>query len=261
MIRIDRSQEPLPETLRKKGAAKRRAHAKALAKPLPAGETSHTLKFDRTIYAAEDVKLALSRTQHGKCAFCESPIEHISYGDVEHFRPKAGWKQADGDALTKPGYWWLAYEWDNLVLACQLCNQRHKANLFPVQGARAAGPADPLDAELPDLIHPGHEDPSGELVFNGADVDMQRSSARGCATAKALGLNRPKLFEQRKKIHDAIKKEHHLISVAILFGATGHETIEEAWAELLRYVEPEQPYSAMAAATLRGLFPSPLKDR
>jgi uncharacterized protein (TIGR02646 family) len=261
MIRIDRSREPQPETLRNKGAAKRRAHERALAKPLPAGASAPPLKFDAKVYGAQDVKQALSRTQHGKCAFCESPIEHISFGDVEHFRPKAGWKQADGDALTKPGYWWLAYEWDNLVLACTLCNQRHKANLFPVRGRRAAGPADSLDAEQPDLIHPGQEDPSGEIVFNGADVDMRRSGARGRATATALGLNRSRLFEQRKKIHDAIKKEHHLIAVAIAFGASSHEAIEEAWADLRRHVEPDQPYSAMAMATLRGLFPSPLKDR
>jgi uncharacterized protein (TIGR02646 family) len=258
MIRIDRSREPVPETLRKKAAAKLRAHRAALAKPLPAGQTSHTIKFSAEIYGAADVKEALGRTQHDKCAFCESKIAHVSYGDVEHFRPKAGWKQAEADALSRPGYWWLAYDWANLVLSCTLCNQRHKANLFPVQGARATAPSDDLRAELPALIHPVEDDPAREIVFDGADVDMRASSERGRATAEALGLNRPKLYDERRRLHDAIKKEHNLIALAILWGAQG-EAIEEAWAALLRYIEPDQPYSAMATATLRKLFPSPLK--
>nr|WP_239015299.1 AAA family ATPase [Archangium violaceum] len=69
----------------------------------------------------------------GKCAFCESQLAHISYGDVEHFRPKAGWRQEEGGPLGRPGYYWLAYEWTNLFLACTLCNQQFKRNLFPLR--------------------------------------------------------------------------------------------------------------------------------
>jgi hypothetical protein len=48
------------------------------------------------------------------------------------FRPKGGWVQNDGDALTQPGYYWLAYEWSNLLISCQLCNQEFKKNRFPL---------------------------------------------------------------------------------------------------------------------------------
>jgi hypothetical protein len=44
--------------------------------------------FDRSIYAAEEVKEELRKVQHRKCAFCESSFDHIAYGDIEHFRPK-----------------------------------------------------------------------------------------------------------------------------------------------------------------------------
>jgi hypothetical protein len=46
--------------------------------------------FDGTLYGAVSVKKALRKAQHDKCAFCESKIAHVAYGDVEHFRPKAG---------------------------------------------------------------------------------------------------------------------------------------------------------------------------
>lgn len=49
--------------------------------------------FDSGIYGNKEVKNKLIETQDGKCCFCESKIAHISYGDVEHFRPKAGWVQ------------------------------------------------------------------------------------------------------------------------------------------------------------------------
>ena len=61
--------------------------------------------------------------------FCESKVSHIAYGDVEHFRPKAGYRQRPEDPLVQPGYYWLAYEWSNLLFCCQLCNQRFKATI------------------------------------------------------------------------------------------------------------------------------------
>ena len=89
--------------------------------------------FNSDIYGAKSVKKALIKAQHDKCCFCESKITHVAYGDVEHFRPKGGYRQRPEDELEQPGYYWLAYAWTNLYLSCQLCNQRYKANLFPLK--------------------------------------------------------------------------------------------------------------------------------
>jgi hypothetical protein len=48
--------------------------------------------------------------------------------------------------LEQPGYFWLAYVWANLFLACQLCNQSFKKNLFPL-----ADPAKRARSHLHDL--------------------------------------------------------------------------------------------------------------
>src|SRR5437016_1604606 len=83
-----------------------------------------TFAFDASLYGAATVKDTLRIAQHKKCAFCESYFAHVGFGDVEHFRPKAGYKQRDSDELKRPGYYWLAYDWSNLFYSCQLCNQR-----------------------------------------------------------------------------------------------------------------------------------------
>jgi len=57
---------------------------------------------------------------HGKCAYCESKITAIYNGDIEHFRPKGKIQTANP---SRPGYFWLASEWKNLLLACPFCNQ------------------------------------------------------------------------------------------------------------------------------------------
>ena len=58
------------------------------------------------------------------CAYCltERPL------DVEHFRPKGA---IDGDD-AHPGYWWLAYEAENYLLACTACNRDRKGTRFPL---------------------------------------------------------------------------------------------------------------------------------
>src|SRR5262249_41491941 len=120
MIAI-RKPSPGPAVLRDRG----RQAAAELARLYDSASADYdsgmqTFDFDQDIYAHGSVKEALRRAQHDKCAFCESKMCHTGFGDVEHYRPKAGYKQREGDALGRPGYYWLAYEWSNLLLSCQL---------------------------------------------------------------------------------------------------------------------------------------------
>jgi hypothetical protein len=82
-----------------------------------------TLEFRATVWKAAKPQLKLETG--GKCAYCESPTDTVAHGDVEHFRPKSK-------------YWWLAYCYDNYVYACQICNQVHKGDEFPIYAS--AGP-------------------------------------------------------------------------------------------------------------------------
>lgn len=202
MIRV-RKPKLAPAPLRTEGAAAtkelRRKSPRALARGV---------EFDATIYGHAEVKRALVKAQHGKCCYCESKIRHVDHGDVEHFRPKASVRQGDGDARARPGYYWLAYAWDNLLFACALCNQRHKSDLFPLRdpAKRARSHKDDLSGEEPLLIDPSREDPARWLVFNRAIVDPVGGEPKGATTIRVLGLNRSELKERRRARLEEIER-------------------------------------------------------
>jgi len=216
VIRIERP-DPGPTVLQTKGKAKRRAHSVSYTRD-PAGYDNGTrvFPFDSAIYGHTEVKEYLLAMQHGKCAFCESKITHIAYGDVEHFRPKAAVRQEPGGPLTRPGYYWLAYEWSNLLLSCQLCNQRHKGNFFPLadSAARARSHRADLGREAAMFINPVDDDPEMLLAFR-AEVMFGRDSAgRGDTTRDALALNRPALLERRRDRYELLRTLFNVIVIA-----------------------------------------------
>ena len=158
-------------------------------------------KFNSKVYGAKSVKAALRKAQHDKCAFCESKITHIAYGDVEHFRPKAGYRQRPEDPLEQPGYYWLAYDWTNLLFCCQICNQRHKRNHFPLidEAERARSHHDDIKKERPLFIHPAEENPHRFLEFNEEYLRAIDGNQRGTVTVDVLGLNRELIAERRRE--------------------------------------------------------------
>jgi hypothetical protein len=111
------------------------------------GRAAGTLEFNANVWKL--AKPQLKRETGGKCAYCESPTDTVAHGDVEHYRPKSK-------------YWWLAYCYDNYLYACQICNQVHKGDEFPVHASTGmwTGPALPVPptpaafATLADILVP-----------------------------------------------------------------------------------------------------------
>jgi uncharacterized protein (TIGR02646 family) len=206
MIRVRRPAAVPPVLLGRGAAATKKLCDDYAASPASYTSGAATFTFNSDIYGHEEVKSALRQAQHDKCAFCESLITHISYGDVEHFRPKAAFRQRPGGPLVRPGYYWLAYEWTNLFFCCRLCNQRFKENLFPLRrpSRRARSHNDPVVDEEPLFLNP-EEDLSRHLRFRNECLEPVRSSRRGKTTIAALGLNRPYLVKVRRR-HLAVVK-------------------------------------------------------
>lgn len=93
-------------------------------------------------YSHSEVRVTLESMFNGKCAYCESKIKHISYTEIEHFKPKSSYPE-------------FTFEWDNLLLACGICNGKQgKSDNFP--DATQGGP----------YIDPCHEDPADHFNFN-----------------------------------------------------------------------------------------------
>lgn len=214
MIRIQKSSTP-PEKLAQDGKRKRRSHCSSYSRDPGAYQSGEkTFSFDSNIYAHESVKQALIKAQHGKCCFCERLIG--TDGDVEHFRPKQAYKQSIGERLKRPGYYWLAYEWDNLYLACPGCNQRHKQNLFPLQNPsqRALRHHDSINDEQPLFINPGTENPEQLIGFRGEIAYAIDGHRKGQTTLDALKLNQRSLPEARLQRLQLLKTLWQIIQLA-----------------------------------------------
>lgn len=204
MIYINKVGEPVPNVLSTNGVAE----TQALCANYDADNTyfndrSSKDLFKSSIYAHDDVKDVLVRIQNHKCCFCESRVTHISDGDVEHFRPKAGWSNVDHrgkSILNKPGYYFLAYDWNNLMLSCLMCNQRIKRNNFPLLNeAHRTIVTHTYDVsrELSVFINPTLENPEAHITFY--EDSPQGISLRGKKTVEYLELDRFSLNEARKE--------------------------------------------------------------
>ena len=176
---------------------------------------------NETLYKQKNIKesyfVSKDAPFYGRCAYCETPIADTQYIQIEHFRPKAGVKDENGRVVNfrdengidtgKPhlGYYWLAYDWHNLLPSCAICNQP-KSILFPVIGQHAQVPNEEVH-EKPLLINPISEleedNPEHHLSVDSETGIMYAvgRSHRGAMCIKLFRLNeRDQLVDERKKI-------------------------------------------------------------
>lgn len=169
------------------------------------------------------VRDKLNKYYFNKCAYCEV----ICKAEIEHYRPKKGVKEDK----THDGYYWLAYEWSNLVPSCRYCNtEGGKGNQFPIMGKRIFKPSfdnlgkldtnqsvvnsTNLSAEKPYLLHPEIDNPSHFLSFALDEekigitmLGLDGDSKRGEKTIKICNLNRNYLkFARKKNVTDIFIK-------------------------------------------------------
>ncbi len=203
MIRIDKTLIPVPAILDTGGKGK--LATTQLKADFDNGV--RTFKFSSKIYGHKTFKEALKKAQHDKCCFCEAKVAHVSHGDVEHFRPKAAYRIQTTGKLTKPGYYWLAYDFSNLYFSCQICNQKYKENYFPIedetQRARMHNHNHLVENQL--IIDPGREIPENYLYFEQEVVKPKNNSLKGVETILRTGLDRKELNDNRMEYLNILK--------------------------------------------------------
>lgn len=169
-----------------------------------------SLTFDARIYADKnEIRVMLAKLFYGKCSYCEAIVDMDTFNwEVEHFRPKA---RVDEDP-AHPGYYWLAYKWDNLYVSCQYCNQlrrdnskskaKGKSNHFPLRkgSPRATGPECDIMMEERLLIDPCLDDPEDYVAFNpeGKPYAIDNNEM-GQKSIEVFHLDRPHMNRYRKK--------------------------------------------------------------
>jgi len=202
---------------------------------------------------------------HGKCAYCEAEFKLDQTGQVEHFRPKKGVHDEDDKPVTiqgpadpkprpHPGYYWLAYDWHNLLPACEKCNQTPKkrenigkGNRFPVAGRAWAVDPDGERNEHPLLIHPVLQEPADHLFLDTATGVIGYKTPEGEMTIRVLGLNREGLPEARRRAYAEVLGCLSKLIQAVPFAAVGFpqavKDVSESLMRLNSFKRGEAEYS------------------
>lgn len=160
----------------------------------------------------------------GRCAYCETNVIDYQPGDMDHFRPKSGVRDGDNrkvqiehdsGKIDHPGYYWLAYDWENLLLACKRCNSYYsyqdakigKGERFPVKGAHATGPGEEKYEETL-LINPLEDDPKEHIEYDKTNGQIRPFDEKGRMCNKIFGLNmREQLISDRIEAYDKTKED------------------------------------------------------
>lgn len=198
MIHVDRSRVPRPSFLDSDQANEERAAAKAA---FTGQGRSRQHRFEFQVYRQPQVRDPLNELFYGKCAYCEVKVAATGPPFVELYRPKASVQESP----EHPGYWWLATDWDNMLISCMDCNRVRlhagekagKGNRFPLvdESKRAFHPGEET-RERPLLLDPCRDDPESHLVFD-AKGRVVSDTPFGQTSISVLGLNRAGLVEAR----------------------------------------------------------------
>lgn len=197
-------------------------------------------------YIKDNYYFSNSGPFHGKCVYCETPIHDLFPGDVEHYRPKGKvtdlsysvvyCQDDDGTypvdienkKIEHPGYYWLAYSWQNLMPSCTFCNRPKKdfgkRNCFPVKGINKYKVGDermeePLILNPTDLGSNNNPEKHFEINYDDGFLIGLTDEAKTCN--RVFGLNkRDKLIKGRLT---AIGDAQSLIS-QLIYSDTNHTT-------------------------------------
>ncbi len=205
---------------------------------------------------------------YGKCAYCESSIEVNSPTYVDHYRPKGGIRYIDNtrvmiqengvDIKPHPGYYWLAYDWRNLLPTCWKCNTWHedqrsehqigKGNRFPLENQYAINPGEEVNEEEL-LINPMFEDPADHIYIDELGIiHVRNRSTKGETVIEVFGLNvREALLEERKTAYDNIKRKIKAIFSMDEIDPRKNREIDEL--NLIK--EGSKPYTISARKVIR----------
>jgi uncharacterized protein (TIGR02646 family) len=214
MIRVERGPEPDSFAVRAAGWDRRFEEAHRRNPELTASQFWSSVRAQVRADAE-----ALYAAFHGKCAYCEARMAHVSPPHVEHYHPKSKFPDR-------------MFDWQNWLLSCGRCNDIKWAHFPDCDGQ-------------PCLLDPTAEDPSMHLDFLRARV-LGRTR-RGEETIKLVGLDRSPLEDERAL---------WLMNIAsLLLLCCVPEASAEARELLIWAMQADAPYVAMTRCYLRQKTP------
>lgn len=209
-----------------------------------------------------------------KCAYCDAPYKAVYDGDVEHYRPKGKVKEKHP---AKPGYYWLANSWDNLLLSCQHCNQARtremidgeegtygKMDQFPlsVDGKHITDPDVGIEQEeeFRLLLNPCLDKPWEHIAYEKSECAMVALTPKAEASLEVYAWKRPELVGERKLLMIRLLAQIEVTRKAIVRrdNNPGNQDFVDAFNDqiqvLLGFVEDDQPYAGMCRFFVKEFF-------
>jgi hypothetical protein len=261
-----------------------------------------TYKFEEKIWG-ELKDWLIENVFHDKCAYCETREPRAPY-HAEHFRPKGrvrfreqGKKRLQrgkavdetGQEVDHPGYFWLAYNWRNLLPSCNYCNSAlGKNDQFPVSQSHAAvkrlapteastlrqseirsqtqadvfylQPEDLNKFESPLLLYPYFDKPEEHLVFGEFGIVAAREdpntglpSVRGEHSIAVYNLDGDGLRAARHFVQESVLTDYS--NEFVREKGSKKNKIAAARARITSYLNHQEPYSAAVIDYLRYIYP------
>jgi uncharacterized protein (TIGR02646 family) len=225
--------------------------------------------FDRNIYNRYKHFFYKSQSDfpfYGKCAYCERAIGN-QHGDVEHFRPKGGVADKDNKMIEDhPGYYWLAYDWQNLLISCITCNQIMKGSHFPVINDNHARKPEEIPDEIPLLINPvsgfDEDDPAKHFRINIEGHSpyfgiISGITQRGTTCIELFKLNKQdQLLDGRRTAMEAAEKLIKSLKNDFKRGSINQLTVER----IQEILQEKRPHSLAQISVVLNNYPKHNKN-
>ncbi|MFN8397761.1 MAG: hypothetical protein U0176_24295 [Bacteroidia bacterium] len=190
---------------------------------------------------------------------------------VEHWRPKKAVRNGRNGTKKLPGYYWLAYDWENLFMCCFSCNNQ-KLDALPIAaGKQYASDHQAGTDDISDIlfVHPILDDPEEHITFEEEIVKPVRGSLKGQNTIDLCGLDSSETEELRLKHLQLYKKSLVMVELSTTANLTeelAHTLGFYALAELLDFIAEARLFLAKAptdqgpyAGMVRANFPASAK--
>lgn len=234
----------------KAARAKARHDGKTLAETIELAIKAKHKAINAKSSVWSELKELLGHQSYNKCWYCES-TELRSDNPIDHFRPKNSVAECEGH----PGYWWLAFQWDNYRYSCTYCNSRrvgqetaggkqdHFPLIVPPEWGRKPGAEcgerpmlmDPCDSEDPKLLTFSANGEAVPCSSNDASDEYMRAGK----SIELYHLNHKPTSRQRKQMYIRIRQLVSDTDSLIAAGmAANRGAIKSNKMELIRMIRP-----------------------
>ena len=182
---------------------------------------------DSTKYGHKKIREQLNRSSFNKCFYCESLLVGAPK-EIDHYVEVA----IDSS---------LAYEWTNLYLSCNSCNDKLDHSIIPV--TEVLNPCVDSDEEI-----------RRHITFEKEYIRSYDASEKGHKTIQKFKLSAPLLDLKRSKWLNKISGVSHEIHNRMI-GEKRILPTEEEKEKIRKFMQKDQPYSLMSEIYIKDNMP------